>query len=1524
MSIGYNRINYCLRAFTIVFLLSLPATLQAQKKEPFDIRLKTTTLHPAANAKSWLKQSGIARQGEVVQKLVQFQTIPTSEQKEQLRERGIILQDYVNGNAFTALIRSSANESLANDFPIRSIIDIQPEWKAESFFWKRVDAAPMNEIEVTAAFYKNVNASDIRGFVMSIGGTIEKTDLEKLHLFKIKITASKLRELAAWYGIRYISPAPNYTPLDVEANGADGIPKVNAPISLGGYNLNGDGVVIGIGDNSTAVTHIDIQDRVIDYNPAPYADHGLNTSSMAGSAGIVDPKAAGVLPHATIVNHFYDFVIANTGIIHDEHNVTITNNSYANYVNDTNFSGLYDVYAQTLDELSLQYPDVLHVFAAGNDGFLIRPSYPDGYGTITGGYQPAKNNITVSNNSKLHVNRYNSSRGPVNDGRLKPELSAIGNEVLVAKEIDGYMVIQGGTSMASPQGAGVAGLLTERYRQINGNVNPRSDLLKALILNGTNDIGNTGPDFCFGFGFLNANRSREMLDSTRYQLNTIANNGQQSFNVTVPAGLAQFKVMLCWNDKEASLMSPVQLVNDLDVEVEEPNTTVHKPLILTTNRPDVLNLAVEGKDSLNNTEQVIVNNPPAGNYTIRIKGYDIPVGAQPYAVTYDFVQQGIQFKNPANGAAVATGDSMCIYWEASEDPNPFTIEYSDNNGGSWNTLSNSIPPAQRYFIWYVPNISSEQVRLRITRNTTAMVAVSDTIVVAPQPVVKLDSSAMCPGYIKIHWSPIPNATGYIVMRKAGFYMQPVATINDTTYTFSGLSVDSNYYIAVQPLINGRPGYRSMALKRKPADGNCANSMSDGDLMVERIVSPSSGRQQTSSQLTNNETMTVRVRNLDNVAISNYTLWYAVNGVWNSQSGTNLAANTTTDVNITGINLSAANNYVLQAVIQNDAATDNVSNNDSATKIVRQLVNAPVSLVTTFTENFEAFGIIKELADTMGLSPDERWDFTTDLVDTGRLRSHINDSFLVTGNRSMTMDQIFHKNFGAQNYLTATYNFAAMDTASDEVRTDFDYIVHGNPKYYDGNEVWVRGNDQAPWVSVYHYDTTGIGTVHSSGSLSLTQALKSAGQNFSSSTQIRYGQKDTALVGARDFGNGTTLDNVRLYILQQDVQLLGLLLPEKALCGAGQDVPVMIRVFNSVSQAQSNTQVSYQLDNGPVVTETIASIAGYDTIDYTFNQLIAALPFGNHTINVWLSAPGDQYLSNDSVLNTPLYRQPLVNTFPFLEDFETNNGFWYQEGDNSTWEYGTPSALIINSAFSGTKAWKTNLDGYYNNQELSYLYTGCFDISALDSPILHFKLNMDIENCGATLCDAAYMEYTYDNSNWTKLGTSGQGTNWYNFASANVWNRQDSVVWRDAIYPLPQSSQPIRFRYVFSSDAGTTREGIAIDDFRIYNYVDTTTPPPPPVENFDGLAVGPNPSDGGFINIKWSSVDSSDLMQVAIFDVAGRLVFRQDYTKASGLSYPGVNNTINVTTVKTGRFMTGIYVVKIIIDDRHYYKKVLFH
>jgi uncharacterized repeat protein (TIGR01451 family) len=80
------------------------------------------------------------------------------------------------------------------------------------------------------------------------------------------------------------------------------------------------------------------------------------------------------------------------------------------------------------------------------------------------------------------------------------------------------------------------------------------------------------------------------------------------------------RVMLAWTDPPASLSASSQLVNDLDLVVNGPNGAVYYG-----------NNSAPG-DRTNNVEGVIINNPPVGQYTVHVRGYNVPIGSQPYAL----------------------------------------------------------------------------------------------------------------------------------------------------------------------------------------------------------------------------------------------------------------------------------------------------------------------------------------------------------------------------------------------------------------------------------------------------------------------------------------------------------------------------------------------------------------------------------------------------------------------------------------------------------------------------------------------------------------------------------------------------------------------------------------------------------------------------------------------------------------------------------------------------------------------------
>ncbi|MBK9570881.1 MAG: S8 family serine peptidase [Chitinophagaceae bacterium] len=226
------------------------------------------------------------------------------------------------------------------------------------------------------------------------------------------------------------------------------------------------------------------------------------------------------------------------------------------------------------------------------------------------------------------------------DGRIKPEIVAIGTfiESTVPPPFDYYWE-NTGTSMASPAIAGGLALLYEKYRLLHPpGLNPKNGLMKALVCNSADDWGKPGPDYTHGFGVVNFLRAVDMLESNHYYTSTIAPGSPQTITVNVPAGTADLKVMLYWNDPEAAVLASQTLVNDLDLEVVTPLPATILPLVLDTLPANIKNDATNGVDL--NGHRIIkkIKNPVAGNYTIRVLPTNITQNSpQEYFIVYDFV-----------------------------------------------------------------------------------------------------------------------------------------------------------------------------------------------------------------------------------------------------------------------------------------------------------------------------------------------------------------------------------------------------------------------------------------------------------------------------------------------------------------------------------------------------------------------------------------------------------------------------------------------------------------------------------------------------------------------------------------------------------------------------------------------------------------------------------------------------------------------------------------------------------------------
>lgn len=1386
-----------------LILLFIPQILLAQNNLP--ISVKGYQIYPDKNWK--INFTSSLNKNQSNQYIIQFLSLPTELDKAAFKKVGIKLLDYVPSRAFVAIIPKSAFTYLEQHSNVQQIVILEPSMKLDYSLQNNQFLNKNRQQFILLSFYKNeISIKELTTWLTDLGAENINLKFSNFGNIEFQISESKLEILAQHHAVRYISSAfqPEVLNEDVRSSIGANLWQPNFTDSL-----TGKGIVIGVGDNCAPIYHIDTKDRTINFNPWSEEEHGSHVSGTIGGKGILNPKARGIVPDAHFLGHLFDLGWSQTEYLKKYYNMTLTNNSYAAVVNDCNYSGVYDQYASMLDEISVEEPEVLHVFAAGNDGLLTCNGYAQGFQTVPGGYQPAKNIITVGGIQKNNSLAAKSSRGPVKDGRLKPEIVSIGWGVLSCTNNNQYAAING-TSMAAPSVTGAAAMLSQRFKSLYNGQNPRADLLKALLLNGATDIGNPGPDYKFGFGQLNVDRSLKLLQNGQFFTSSITNGQTQIHSINVPTGVSQLKVMLYYHDTAASPMSSIALVNDLNLNVNNTSNVSKFPLKLNPSSSNVNDIAIEGIDNLNNVEQVVWNNPSSGTYSINVKGDQVVSSNQKYVVVYDFIYSGIKISSPAKEIPIAANDTTRIFWEATDDLQlPFQIELSLNAGNTWSTIASNINYSERVFFWQTPNIASSQAMIRISRGSQQ--ATSGKFTIVGQPKVELNND-QCIGYFGINWSSISGATSYEIMRKKGDDFVSVAIVNDTNYILSGLALDSTYYVSVRAMINGKPGVRSIAVFRTPNTGNCVSGISNGDLAIAKLDIFNQGRDFTSFSFSNNEKLYFNLWNLG-FYVSGFKLSYQINnGAWQSQLiNSPLSTKSSVMLEIDGFDFSTIGTYTVKAAIENLQSLDLVSSNDTASITFQHLPNESIDLSVGILEDFEQWQNQPITKSGFGISGTSHWDYQ-DNMGHGRLRTYVSDDVLVSGQKSLSFDAKMNVN-DQRNFLIGTFNLKNYSVDTNEVRLELKYKFHGQPKFLEGNEIFVKGTDSSPWLSLYVFDTSQhVGEITSTGSLSLSHLLQQNGQNFTSSFQVMISQRDTSVIAMNEYGNGLTIDDFKLYNVKNDIQLNKIIEPVASTCGKGNNVDVTIQLYNTDNLPQKNISLFYQFDNGNIITEMLDSIGPKQTLSFTFQQKIASLDFGSHLLSVWLSANGDTYLINDSLMNQQLFVQPLINQFPYIEHFEGNH-FWFAQGKNSSWEIGQPNSLLWNDAPSGARAWVTFLSGNYNNNERSFLYSPCFDWQGLNNPFLSFSVAMDIEDCGNQVCDYAYVEYSQDGLNWNRLGSKDVGFNWY---QKEIGFTGKNARWHVATCPLPKLNSSAKFRVVFVSDQGISHEGLAIDDFHVYD------------------------------------------------------------------------------------------------------------
>ena len=760
--------------------------------------------------------------------------IPSQIQKDEMKLLGVQFLEYLPENTYVISLPQNFNPSLIQDLDVISLFNVAPKNKLDPKIQNNVYpdwAFNDNNLSVKILFYKNVDIFSLENIFGTLEYSINSTN-NFGHSVSITIKSNDLVNFSRLNDVWFIEPIdPPSFKENKTARTLIRSNSINTSYSIGRH-YNGEGINIMMQDDGLVGPHIDRQGRIDQSfcngcSSNISNDHGDHVSGTIMGAGNLDPITKGMADGSFLYvygssnNNYND--VPN---IYQNNDVVITSKSYSNGCN----AG-YTSLSKDLDEQINLYPSLIHVFSAGNDGNSdCGYGAGSGWGNVTGGHKQAKNVLCVANLTQISNLAGSSSRGPAADGRIKPDIGAKGTSVNSTLPNNTYDT-KTGTSMSCPGVAGATAQLYQAYKELNSGVNPPSALIKCVLLNSADDIGNPGPDFKHGWGELNVFRAVKILEDSHYDSATVSQSTSNNHDINIPSGTKELKIMVYWHDKEASTSSSIALVNNINIECISPIGSVVSPWVLDPS-PNSLSLnadAVRGIDSLNNMEQITITDPISGVYNLSVFGASIPFGPQEYWISYELQSDEISITYPIGGEGLVPGEYEIIRWDAPKDTTPFMLEYTVDNGLSWDTITTSTSINSNYYHWNIPSLinglpyATNQARIRISRN--GVVAQSDTnFTIIDVPDVTVDW--ICPDSIYVIWNTVTGATAYEVSMLGQKYMDSMTTVlSNGNPTQSALIINPNPLIlnswfSVSAKYNGNNGRRDIAINAHPINNSC--------------------------------------------------------------------------------------------------------------------------------------------------------------------------------------------------------------------------------------------------------------------------------------------------------------------------------------------------------------------------------------------------------------------------------------------------------------------------------------------------------------------------------------------------------------------------------------------------------------------------------------------------------------------------------------------------------------------------------